>query len=400
MPASPFPQRRRLQSGDGCGQGGCRARDTRPLGQGRAGLRPVSRPARVGVGAVFPRLAGQSAMYIETQLEAWQSGTRHDDPMGLMAGIAKKLDKAEIDDVAAYYAAMPNLPAAQPVAKPAQHAVATPAGTDAHASCRRLTALFPTTNSARWCGWAKAFHGHASQCAPICRQQAAMRELPSRPRPTGRLGAAVGGLCRLSRLSRQEQAREHVCGACAGLFQLQHEGKSPAYGSKVLVALQAYSYFLASGAPVGANMKGRGFPKLKKPVKPFSYARGEKVYAQNCALCHRADGQGQTSADGKMVFPPLWGSHSYNWGAGMGSISNAANFVAANMPLSRGHTLSDQEAWDVAAFVDSHQRPQDPRFTGSVAQTREKYHNSAMSMYGKTVNGVLLGEHSPPSGPQ
>ncbi len=32
-----------------------------------------------------------------------------------------------------------------------------------------------------------------------------------------------------------------------------------------------------------------------------------------------------------------------------------------NMPLSKGDTLSDRDAWDVAAYVDSQPRPADPR---------------------------------------
>ena len=64
------------------------------------------------------------------------------------------------------------------------------------------------------------------------------------------------------------------------------------------------------------------------------------------------------------------------------------------MPLSQGNTLSDQEAWDVAAFIDSQERPQDPRFSGSIADTRKKYHDSTMSMYGQLVNGVVLGQNA------
>lgn len=78
----------------------------------------------------------------------------------------------------------------------------------------------------------------------------------------------------------------------------------------------------------------------------------------------------------------------------MSSITNAAGFIKANMPLSQGNTLSDQEAWDVATFIDSQERPQDPRFSGSVAETRKKYHDSPMSMYGQSVNGVVLGQSS------
>ena len=65
------------------------------------------------------------------------------------------------------------------------------------------------------------------------------------------------------------------------------------------------------------------------------------------------------------------------------------------MPFSSGGTLSDQQAWDVATYMNSHDRPQDPRFKGSVAQTRTAYHDSADSLYGTVVNGRLLGQPSP-----
>ena len=184
-----------------------------------------------------------------------------------------------------------------------------------------------------------------------------------------------------------------------GCFRFSMNGKAPPLGDKVLVALESYAYFLAKGAPTGEKVPGQGYLKLAKPAQPLDFARGATVFAAKCALCHGADGQGQ-KADGQAVFPALWGPDSFNWGAGMGSIKNASGFIKAAMPLGQGGSLSDQEAWDVAMFMDSHERPQDPRFTKDVATTREKFHDSAMSMYGKTVDGVLLGQNSPPSGPR
>jgi thiosulfate dehydrogenase len=58
----------------------------------------------------------------------------------------------------------------------------------------------------------------------------------------------------------------------------------------------------------------------------------------------------------------------------------------------------DQEAWDIATYMDSQERPQDPRFVDSVAETRKRFHDEPTSKYGLVVNGVLLGEKSPPSG--
>ena len=176
-----------------------------------------------------------------------------------------------------------------------------------------------------------------------------------------------------------------------GCFQYSMNGKAPPLGDKVLVALESYAFFLAKGGPVGTKLPGGGYPTPPEPALAMDFDRGAKVFASKCALCHGPDGQGQASA-GATVFPPLWGPKSFNWGAGMGSIKNAAGFIKANMPLSQGNTLSDQEAWDVAMFMDSHERPQDPRFKGSIADTRKQHHDSPMDMYGQVVNGQLLGK--------
>ena len=60
-------------------------------------------PGGVGVTPTFPALAGQSAMYIKNQLLAWKTGTRADDPHGLMAHLARKLTDEDIDSVSAYF---------------------------------------------------------------------------------------------------------------------------------------------------------------------------------------------------------------------------------------------------------------------------------------------------------
>ena len=48
--------------------------------------------------------------------------------------------------------------------------------------------------------------------------------------------------------------------------------------------------------------------------------------------------------------------------------------------------------------MNAHERPQDPRYRGDVAQTRKQYHDSSDSLYGLTVNGQVLGEHAQPAG--
>ena len=76
----------------------------------------------------------------------------------------------------------------------------------------------------------------------------------------------------------------------------------------------------------------------------------------------------------------------------MREIDKAASFIKSNMPYGLHNDLSDQEAWEVATFINSFERPQDPRFNGDIARTREVFHNSPNSLYGVEVNGKLLGK--------
>ena len=181
-----------------------------------------------------------------------------------------------------------------------------------------------------------------------------------------------------------------------GCFEYSMNGRAPALGAPELVALESYSYWLASGAPLDPKIAGRGYPVLAQAPESPDFARGQKVYTERCALCHGADGAGQRTPEGYAVFPALWGSDSFNWGAGMGRITNAAAFVKANMPLGLPGTLSDQQAWDVALYMNSHERPQDPRYTGSVQGTRSAFHATEDSMYGREVAGNVLGASGPP----
>ncbi|ENO86593.1 c-type cytochrome [Thauera linaloolentis] len=178
-----------------------------------------------------------------------------------------------------------------------------------------------------------------------------------------------------------------------GCFQFSMNGKVPPADSHVLNALTAYSYWLATGAPIGKELPGRAYPEIRQPKGGYDIAKGKAVYAERCAICHGDGGQGQKSGD-NYVFPPLWGKDSFNWGAGMHRINTAASFIKESMPLGQGGSLTDAEAWHVAAFMNSHERPQDPRLVeGSVEKTRLRYHaNDGVNLYGVEVNGVVLGQ--------
>jgi thiosulfate dehydrogenase len=91
--------------------------------------------------------------------------------------------------------------------------------------------------------------------------------------------------------------------------------------------------------------------------QPADAGRGKEVFAARCVVCHGANGEGQFSPAGETLVPPLWGARSFNIGAGMARLGNAAAFVKHNMPLGQGETLSDQEAYDVALYFTTQPRP-------------------------------------------
>jgi thiosulfate dehydrogenase len=141
-------------------------------------------------------------------------------------------------------------------------------------------------------------------------------------------------------------------------------GKALPPASPEMTALVAYMRFLSEGRPVGAPTDGRGAGHIPELSRPADTARGQAVYAQTCAICHGAQGQGRRAGapgDAKgYVVPPLWGADSFNDGAGMDRLITAANFIHANMP--NGATwqtpvLTDQDAWDVSAYVLAKPRP-------------------------------------------
>lgn len=114
----------------------------------------------------------------------------------------------------------------------------------------------------------------------------------------------------------------------------------------------AYLRFLSVGIPVGTLVAGKGTPAL--PRLTGDSARGAVVYATQCARCHGSDGRGIPPA------PALWGEESYSIGASAARRSVFASFVRYNMPFDEPGILTDQEAYDVAAFVDAHPRPDLP----------------------------------------
>lgn len=113
--------------------------------------------------------------------------------------------------------------------------------------------------------------------------------------------------------------------------------------------LVMYMAFLSRGIPAGAQVEGQGVPPLQ-PL-PGDTARGKRLFASSCSQCHGIDGHGTTAG------PPLWGPESYNIGAGMARIRTAAAFIRSAMPLTNPGSLTPQEAFDIATYINTRPRP-------------------------------------------
>ena len=400
-------------------------------------------PLGVGVGQHFPALAGQPYNYLIGQLAAWTTGARKGDPLGMMGAINAKLSVAESQAVAAFYASLPATKAVEEAAKIDSGKLVPDAATmqaperggagaqvvDAQGHRGPLRHQGPVPS-----GRALASVSHFSPPARDDKPQDQLGAMVT-------LGEAIFSHTDTHELSGQYVGNAQVCAGChldagrladsapmwaawvaypayrsknkrvntiveriQGCFkysmnaQASAVGHPPAADSPTINALVSYLYWLATGAPTGDKaMAGRGYPRLAEPEQGFDPERGRIVYAEQCAICHGPDGEGgyaSTEAGQAMVFPPLWGGQSYNWGAGMHRIDTAAAFIKANMPLGNFLELTDQEAWDAAAFMNSQERPQDPRFTGDLAETTAQFHDNKFDYYGKrrSPDGRLLGD--------
>lgn len=145
-------------------------------------------------------------------------------------------------------------------------------------------------------------------------------------------------------------------------FERSLNGKSLPDSGREMKAMVAYINWVGHKIPKGEKPEGSGIMKLTYLNRAADPQEGRLVFVNHCVRCHGEDGQGLASLDGKgYEFPPLWGPNSYNQGAGLFRLSRFAGYVYNNMPnTTNWHKpeLTEEQAWDVAAFVNSQSRPQ------------------------------------------
>jgi thiosulfate dehydrogenase len=177
----------------------------------------------------------------------------------------------------------------------------------------------------------------------------------------GNLSLATS-VTRYPRKSPRSASNETIQDRINGCMMRSMNGRALPDDSPEMIAMVSYLRFLtARDAGMGkSKRKASESPAFKTPARRADLEAGERVFKQRCAACHQDDGQGLPASSNRRdgyVFPPLWGPDSFNDGAGMHRVLTAAKFIKARMPLGRAD-LTDDEAFDVAAFINSKPRPE------------------------------------------
>jgi thiosulfate dehydrogenase len=129
-------------------------------------------------------------------------------------------------------------------------------------------------------------------------------------------------------------------------FQRSETGHRVPNDGPEMTGLVAYAQWLSKDQVTGRPFPGRGLVNL--PELNGDAAHGEKIYGEQCAVCHGAEGNGKPP-----MVPALWGPDSFSDGAGMNQIPKMAAFVQHNMPQNMPDSLTPQEAYDVSTYVHS-----------------------------------------------
>ena len=147
-----------------------------------------------------------------------------------------------------------------------------------------------------------------------------------------------------------------------GCMERSMNGRALPLNGREMKGFSSFMRWISTGVPTGAKLIGAGTLQIKAPERAADPARGAQVYAQACAGCHGPDGLGRRTQDAVgYQFPPLWGPDSFNNGAGMSRLLTAAAYSMHNMPIGttfNAPVLSDEDAYDVAAYIISQKRPQ------------------------------------------
>jgi thiosulfate dehydrogenase len=147
-----------------------------------------------------------------------------------------------------------------------------------------------------------------------------------------------------------------------GRRELDAGADLPTLTSNEVLAVSAYLTWLSKGYDVGTNPPWRGQNVIPAssliPIENLDPIKGEAIFVERCTSCHGTDGQGVAVGDKRPG--PLWGPNSWNDGAGAARVYTLAGIIRFSMPYLSPGSLNDEEAQQLAAFINSKPRPSYP----------------------------------------
>ena len=132
-------------------------------------------------------------------------------------------------------------------------------------------------------------------------------------------------------------------------FQTSMNGRPLPPQSKEMAGILAYCHWISKGLPIYGEIRWLGLKPVQSPHTPDK-GQGAQVFTRKCSACHGSDGKGTRMG------PALWGSQSFNDGAGMARPENLSAFTFLNMP-SGNPDSTEEQALDVGIFVATQARP-------------------------------------------
>jgi thiosulfate dehydrogenase len=149
-----------------------------------------------------------------------------------------------------------------------------------------------------------------------------------------------------------------------------HSGKALPLNSKEMTAFLSYLKWISTNANHEKEVQGYENLEIQFLTRAADPDKGKLVYQNKCERCHGVNGEGKMLANGiTYEYPPLWGASGYQPGSSLHRVIKQARWLKANMPhdLAKWYepVLTDEECFDVAAFVNDdriHQRPNPKAF--------------------------------------
>lgn len=159
-----------------------------------------------------------------------------------------------------------------------------------------------------------------------------------------------------ARLNKMESLEDRI----NDCFERSMNAEAINVNSLEMKAIVSYITKLSETVKEEGRINGQGLVDIAIPNRKANLTHGKKIFSTQCMVCHGRNGQGTKDSNNHYIYPPLWGNDSYNNGAGMTQVLTAARFIKGNMPFGATYDnpiLTDEQAYDVAAYINSFERP-------------------------------------------